>query len=80
MNTKTLEKIGNFVYWLLCFLVIGMVGVGIGVAVTLASLELDYRANPTVAEQHESIMLDHEWLYCPYCGEKLERGETDGRN
>ena len=83
MKTKTLEilnKIGNFVYRLMLVLLIGMIGVGIGVAVTLTELELDYRENPTVDEQHESIMLDKDYIYCPYCGEKLERGETDGRN
>ena len=72
MKIKTLEKIGNFVYWLILVLLIGMIGVGIGVTITFTALELDYRANHTIAEQHESLMLDGDYIYCPYCGEKLE--------
>ena len=27
----------------------------------------------TVDNQHEKLMLEGEYKYCPYCGEKLER-------
>jgi uncharacterized protein YneF (UPF0154 family) len=55
-----------------CIVVCLFIGFMFGVAVVTYKIEMEYRESPTVAEQHESIMLDHEWLYCPYCGEKLE--------
>lgn len=61
-----------------CIVVCLFIGFMVGVVVVTYKIEMEYRESPTVAEQHESIMLDHDWLYCPYCGEKLE-GE-DGRN
>jgi len=65
------EKIGQIVRWIIYALFFTFLGLMFGVTALTVQMEKYYRESPTIDEQHQSIMLDHEWLYCPYCGERI---------
>lgn len=66
MSKEAKEAISLFGKVIICaFLLIG-VGFVIGDTYRL-------HHQKTVDTQHEELMLEGEYKYCPYCGEELER-------
>ena len=67
--SKIFEKVGDtiisvltaMVFLLLIFLAL------------YAGYSLRHEDNRTIEEQHQDLMLDGDYIYCPYCGKKLEK-------
>ena len=69
-----LTKVSNGLALIVSWIILIFIGVMIGVVVSSFYIDAQLREEgyyDRVEVQHEALMQDEDYIYCPYCGEYL---------